>query len=186
MSSAALNPIANAESWHTVTIANEISPGACELSGFKRTYGWDIKKGKGTLGATLTFNESPPVEGTIKFMLWEDFHFVQWDDFRKHFKYDPTKKGASAVDIYHPSLADIDCKSVVCKSIGAIEHEGKGLYSISVELIEYHPPPKKSAVSTPDGSKSNTTAKTSGVTPDPIADAQQAEIKRLLAEAKKP
>jgi hypothetical protein len=71
--------------------------------------------------------------------------------------------------------------------MGLVEHEGKGLYSVVVEMIEYFPPPQKSAVKTPDGSKSNA-GKTPGSSPsgDPIADAKQAEIARLLAEAKKP
>ena len=186
MTSAALNPIQNAEDWDKVQIGLYESPGVCVVSGAERKYGWDVKKGKGTQGATLTFNESPPVEFSIKFMLWEIDHFVQWSTFRTLFKYDPTKKATTAIDIYHPSLADIDVKSVVCKKIGAIEHEGKQLYSVTVDLIEYHPPPKKSAVSTPDTSKPNANTPGIGTQPDPIADAQQAEIAKLLAEAKKP
>ena len=187
MTSAALNPIANPEAWDKVEIGLTESPGVCVISGAERKYGWDIKRGKGTLGGTLTFNEAPPVEFSIKFLLWEEEHFEDWATFRTLFKYDPTKKETTAVDIYHPSLADIDVKSVVCKKIGGIEHEGKQLYSITVDLIEYHPPPKKSAVSTPDTSKPNANQSgTNGTQPDPIADAQQAEIKKLLAEANKP
>lgn len=186
MTSAALNPLENATDWDTVQIGLKTSPGICTISGAERKFGWDIKKGKGTLGGTLTFNESPPVEFSIEFELWEPSHFVEWDTFRTLFKYDPTKKSTTAIDIYHPSLADLDIKSVVCKSLGAIEHKGKQLYSVKVDLIEYHPPPKKSAVSTPDTSKPNANTPGIGKQPDPIADAQQAEIQKLLTEINKP
>lgn len=179
------DPIEQAQSWDTIQLGNVTSPGVCELSGFKRLFGWDVKKGKGTKGSTLTLNEYPPVEGSIKFMLWEVSHFEEWAQFRKLFQYDPTKKPVTALDIYHPSLADIELKSVVCKSISAIKHEGKQLYTCEVELIEYHPPPKKNASGNPAGSKTNA-AKGPGTSSDPVADAQQAEIARLLAEAKKP
>ncbi|SRR5258708_2215308 len=186
MTSAALDPISNAQDWDKIQLGLTTSPGICIINNAERKYGWDIKRGKGTLGGTVTFNESPPVEFSIQFLLWEPQHFIQWSTFRTLFKYDPTKKTTTAIDIYHPSLADIDIKSVVCKSLGGIKHDGKQLYSIDVELIEYHPPPKKSAVSTPDTSKPNANTPGIGTQPDPIAAAQQAEIAKLLAEINKP
>lgn len=185
MSSAYLNPIENPEAWDKVEIGDQECPGVAKLSGFKRDYGWDVKKGKGAKGATLTLNEFPPVEGTVTIYLWTPEHFAEWNSFKSMFNYDPAKKKTSPVDIYHPSLADIDCFSVVCKSIDAITHEGNQLYSVKVSLIEYNPPPKKSAVSTPSGSASKAKAGP-GNTSDPVGDAQQEEIRRLLNEAKKP
>ena len=186
MSSDLLDPIFNPESWDKVQIGLFSSPGICTVKGAERKYGWDIKKGKGTIGGTLTFNEAPPVESTITFLLWEHQHFLDWANFRPLFKYDPTKTQTTAIDIYHPSLADIDVKSVVCKKVGAIEHQGKQLYSVDIDLIEYHPPPKKSAVATPSTSKPNANTPGIGTQPDPVADAQQAEIAKLLNEIRKP
>ena len=60
------------------------------------------------------------------------------------------------------------------------------LYTITVDLLEYFPPPKASAIGTPTGSaagKGSNGAKPGG---DPIADAQQAEIAKLLAQAQDP
>jgi hypothetical protein len=74
-----------------------------------------IKKEKGAKGSTVTLNEYPPVEGSITFKLWTPEHFTEWAEFRANFKYDPTKKPIGAVDIYHPSLAEIGVTSVVCK-----------------------------------------------------------------------
>lgn len=183
-----VNPFDSPQDYDFVEIGGIECPGICQLSGFKRPTEWDVKKGKGTKGGTATLSQLPPAKGSIKFLLWSQLHFEIWDTvFRAQFLYDPTKKTVNAVDIYHPALANIDIHSVVTESIGAVEHESKGLYSITVELLEYLPPPKKSATGTPDGSKSNSNkAGKSGNTDDPIADAQQAEIKKLLAEANAP
>ncbi len=183
-----INPFDNPSDYDVVKIGGIECPGICQLSGFKRLTEWDVKKGKGTKGGTATLTQLPPAKGSIKFMLWTPFHFEAWDAiFRAQFKYDPTKKTVNAVDIYHPTLAAIDLHSVVTESISAVEHEGKGLYSITVELLEYLPPPKKSATGTPSGSKSNDGgAGKSGKSDDPIADAQQAEIAKLLKEANSP
>lgn len=188
MASGALNPIDQPQLWDYITIGQKNSPGYCELSEFKREQEFDVKKGKGTVGATVTFTGKPPVKGTIKFFLWTSDHFEEWESFRPLLKYDPTKKAVQAIDIYHPALADIDVKSVVCEGIGSIVHEGKQMYSCTISLLEYLPPPKKSAVSTPTGSQSiqKTNGNPPGTPPDPIADAQQKQIAELLKKASEP
>jgi len=180
-----VNPFTTPQDYDVVRIGGIECPGICEVSGFERPTEWDVKKGKGTKGGTATLSQLPPAKGSIKFLLWTSFHFEAWNAiYRAQFKYDPTKKSLNAVDIYHPSLAEIDIHSVVTESIGAVEHDGKGLYSITVKLLEYLPPPKKSATGTPSGSKSDPKKSgASGKSDDPIADAQQREIAKLTKEA---
>ena len=186
------NPIANPQDYDVCKIDGIENPGIIArggVTGFKRETEWDVKKGKGTKGGTATLSQLPPAKGSIKFLLWTDFHFQAWDDiYRGMFKYDPTKKTKNAVDIYHPALAKLDIHSVVTESIGPETYESPGLWSITVELLEYLPAPPKSIVSTPNGStsKGSSASNGSGKSDDPIADAQQAEIKRLLAEAQAP
>ncbi len=180
-----LNPIDNAQSFDKIEIDGDECPGICVLKGFKRPTEWDVKRGKGTKGGTVTLTQLPPAKGTATFSLWLTEHFSAWATFRRKFKYDPTKKTANAVDIYHPWLADLDIISVVTESIGLIEHQGKGLYTIEVELLEYLPPPKASATSTPDGSKKGNGVGAEGKGDVDIETQQkQQEIKQLLAEAK--
>lgn len=182
-----IDPISHPQAWDSVLIGGRTSPGYCEWTGWKRPYEWDKKKGKGAAGETLTFTQLPCASGSFKFYLWESEHFEQWDEFRAAMKYDPTKKAPAANDIYHPALVGIDVNSTVIDSIGAVEHEGKQLYSITIEMTEYRPPPKKSAASTPNSSKGNGGGNGGpGAPTDPIADAQQREIQRLLAEANRP
>ncbi len=186
MASGEINPIDNPQAWDVINVGGKDNPGYCEVGEFKRENEWDIKKGKGTKGATMTFVGLPPAKGQIVFYLWLAQHFRDWEAFRKLFKYDPTKKTTSAIDIYHPSLADIDISSVVTEYITNIVHVGKQMYTVTVDLVEYSPPPKASAVSTPGGSKSTGGASIPGTPTDPVADAQQKEIAALLKTASEP
>lgn len=161
MSSGALNPIAdynppvvaNPNRWDVVTIAGQTCPGYCEIAGFERKWKWDKKTGKGAQGTTCTYTGKPAVEGELIFFLWTGLHFVQWEIFRPLFQYDPTKQQTQAIDIFHPSLADLNIKAVVIESISPIRHIGHNLYECRVKASEYVPPPKAAAVATPAGAK---------------------------------
>jgi hypothetical protein len=177
------DPYNNPQQWDVIQIGGTTNPGICQVGEFKRGFEWDVKKGKGTLGATITFTGRPPAKGSIKFLLWEAQHFVDWDAFLPQFKYSPTKQAVQAVTVYHPSLAAIDLSQVVTESIGNPIHEGGGLFSITVEFLEYFPPPSVSATSTPTMAQPNTDPAANP--PDPYA-AQQAQIASLLKEAQAP
>jgi hypothetical protein len=181
-----LDPVSNPESWFVVTIAGVASPGICLVTGFKRSAEWDVKKGKGTVGATITYVSKPPAKGSIEFQAWLPRHWDDWDDFLPLFQYDPTKKAVQAVDIFHPALADVGIVSVVTEDIGAWEHKGQGLYSRTVSFLEYAPPPAASAVSTPAGAKADTPAASAGTPPPSAADANQQQINTLLQQAQAP
>ena len=183
-----LNPIDNPQAWDTISVGGVTSPGVIPkggVSGFKREHEWDVKKGKGAAGATLTYVQRPPAKGSIKFYLVTPQHFSDWETFALQFKYDPTKKNPQAVDVFHPALAQIDVKSCVTTALGTVQAEGdEGLYAVTVELEEYFPPPKKSAVGTPSTSQANTNPNAN--VPPSAQDAQQAEIAALMAQASKP
>lgn len=187
MASEDLNPIEFASDWQVIYIASTPSPGAISVDGirgFKRETGWDIKKGKGTKGATLTIKDYPPAEGEIEFQLWLPEHFDDWAQFRPLLKFDNAKaSNANALDIYHPSLADVKINSVVVKNISPIYHRGRGLYVVSVEFIEWFPVPAKSIIKTTSASSPTNKPTTPGDPADPIAEAQQKQIKELMAQA---
>lgn len=179
----AFDPIRYAREEDIFRIGGTASPGVSKFDGFEREYKWEVKKGKGVKGSTSTLNEFPPVEGSVDIQLWTPEHFDEWDKFRALLKYDPTKKQGQALDWYQQGTEDIELRSVVCKGFTKRKHQGGGLYVVTVKFLEYNPPPKAAAVTTPKGSKSGTGDKASG---DPVADAKQAEIARLLKEANKP
>ncbi len=178
------NPIEHARDYDAIELAGQEFGGLVIVKGFKRPFGWDIKKGKGVKGGTLTLGEFPPAKGTITFVLWLPEHWRTLADITEAFNYDPSKKKSSPIDVYHPDLARLEINSIVCENIGGQENMGKGKYQIAYDVIEYLPPPPKDASATPNGSKTNNPKKTPGKTDDPIADAQQKRIAQLLKEAK--
>ena len=184
--SGSIDPVANPQAWDSLVLGGQPNPGLAIVSDVKRKHEWDVKKGKGTFGATTTFVGRPPAQGSVEILLWKPEHFRAWDTFRALLKYDPTKKSVQAVSVYHPAWADVDFKSVVTESIGSIVHKGKGLYSVVVDFLEFFPAPKKSAVSTPTSSATTQKGTTPGAQPDPIGDAQQREVASLFQTAQQP
>lgn len=186
-----VNPWGNPEAYDRVTLGG-VTWGLCKISGFKRKHEFDIKKGKGTLGSTITFTGRPPATGTIRFYLIKagadsgdvDDDWQRWDqEMVPALRYDPTKKKVTPVDIYNPALARVQITSVVTEAIGPEEDEGDKKWYIDVDFLEYFPAPPASAVSTPTGSKGNTPDNGGGQKSPTADDAQQAEIAALLKEA---
>lgn len=185
MSSSIVNPIANPTAWDFYTIAGQSSPGLSIVGAAKRSDKWDVKEGKGTVGASTTFVNRPPATFSILTQLWEERHFSEWAVFKAALKYDPKKKTKQALSIYHPALADIEIGAVVCTDVTAIEHKGNGLYEVSATFLEYYPSPPTNMSSTPNGSTGNSkdaTGKPPGLPPDPVGDDLE---KQIAAEKKK-
>jgi hypothetical protein len=107
-----------------------------------------------------------------------------WQTFSQLFQYDPTKSAATAIQIYHPSLAMIGLKAVICEDVGNPTRIAIGLYKVVVSLIEYAPPPPKSAVSTPSAA----VAKAPGANAPPGTQQDPSELavqKQIAAESAK-
>lgn len=177
-----LNPIQNANSWHTFTLGGQQSPGTIPrggIRGFKRETGWDKKKGKGLQGATLTLKTQPPVEGSIALQLITATDFANWDAFVSNaLSISPTKQQAQGLAIYHPQFSSIGLTTVVVKNYSAPEHQGKGMYVATVELIEWAPPPPVNITSTVTATKPDV-PDAEVPPPDPRIVALQAQLQTL-------
>ena len=194
MSLAGNDPLSNPSAWNVVIVAGTTSPGYCVVKEHSRRNEWDVKAGKGVKGATITYVQRPPAKFSVEFYAgYYDAsgaggadHFAAWDKFQPLLRYDPTKKTVQALDIYHPALADVEITSVVTESIGGWEHVGDQLFRRTVELLEYFPPPAKSATGSPSGSKSQDPGHGTP-NPNPPPDVPQSAediLKQLQAQAK--
>lgn len=162
MALAGNDPLSNPGAWNVLVVAGVTSPGYCVVKEHSRKNEWDIKKGKGAKGATITFVQRPPAQFSVEFYAgYVDAsgaggadHFAAWDVFQLLLRFDPTKKTPNAIDVYHPALADLEITSVVTEDIGGWEDVGDKLFRRTVKLLEYAPPPAKSATGSPTGSKS--------------------------------
>ncbi len=145
------NPIDVPELWDVVFVGGAKSPGLVKVNTDGLKYNLDKKKGKGTQKRTVTFTGADGVDVKLKFRFWLSEHFDAWAQYQNLFEYDPSKKNDKAIDVTHPKLAFLGVHNFVTERIGPIneEGEGSGLFTVEVDLAEYAPPPKKSAVSTP-------------------------------------
>lgn len=188
MSSALVNPYFFPQEWDVIRIGGQpgtVSPGMCVLSGWARKHEFDVKKGKGTKGSTITFTQLPPVEGEIEFFFWDrglygHNHFVEWSIFLPLLKYDPTKKDIQAIAIYHPSLDDLGISSVVCTEVGILTRSNQLMYSVKCKFLEYTPQPKGSAVGTARGTKKLTPTQAAANAAQSAGDAATQALKAAL------
>ncbi len=185
-----VDPIQNSAQWHKFFLLGVASPGSIPkggVKGFKRKTGWDVKKGKGTAGATLTRSDIPPVKGTFTLQLTTPQDFTDWDAFvATVLSIDAATQGATGLAIYYPGLASIGLTTVVVEEYGPPVHQGKGMYHVEIELLEWAPPPATSAVSTvattaPDAADGDTPPAV-----DPRITQAQAELRLRQQAAAKP
>ncbi len=182
---------AAANAWMFYTLSGLKSPGTIPrggIKGFKRETGWDIKKGKGTAGATLTLKDKPPCEGTITVQLLTAQDFTDWDNFVSQVLTIPEQnQQANGLSIFHPSFSSIGLTTVVVKHFSPPEEQRPGLYYASIEFIEWSAPPAQSIVATVSTTAPEQDDTAAGVPPqrDPLIYAQQFTV-ALLQQAATP
>jgi hypothetical protein len=152
--SALNDPISSPASWDSINLAgiqtNVVTHGLlASVDGFDRDNGWQEKKGKGSVGATITYVQKPPTKGSLIFKIWTKTHYQTWGTFRQLFLYNPAA-GQSADDqsisISYPSLDDIQLSAILIKKISPIKLTPKKMGIIKIDCIEYIPVPLVSAV----------------------------------------
>lgn len=139
--------------WRTYKINGVVCPGVIAIDGihgFERETGWDKKKGKGAGGATLTMTTWPPAEGSITSWFYGKGQIPAWEDFTAILEYHSDKvANTPSASIEHPALQINDITAVVVHKVGIVRHLGRQLYSVTVDYIEWLPPPPATIVSTP-------------------------------------
>lgn len=160
-----VNPLDNEDLYDAITLGGVRSPGVVTLSGHDRKIGWDIKKGPGQSGASITRTSEDPVEFTASFFLATREQIQAWPAFLDLIKSTVAGTTPKALDIYHPDLASNDIKSVVLSTIVGVKHRGNGGQDVDIKFLEYRP--AKNRGGSPNGSKTRTTKQKA---PDPNQD----------------
>jgi hypothetical protein len=149
------DPLADPGVADVMVAAGMQSPGVCLLmSGGDREYNWDIKQAPGTQGYTMTYRgwkagdpivmrfvffEHPKGPGyTVTFPSSQVESF--YNDWVPIFAIDARKLRPNPIAINHPILASNDINNVVCKKIGALQHDGKMLWWVDMTFLEFRPP----------------------------------------------
>lgn len=168
-----VDPINDPELFDKIDLAGSLSPGVVTLTGHDRKINWDIKDGQGQTGASLDLKNIPIVEFTATFYLADEEEIGQWPAFREVINSSVSGARPTALDIYHPDLANNKIKSVVLANFGGCVHDKKGGQTHAVKFQVYAPPKPKAG--SPSGSKKKG--------PDPNA-AANAELAALTEQYK--
>jgi hypothetical protein len=175
-------------------IGGVLTPGTIApkgITGFSRKRDWDVKKSKGSSGATITDTGAPPAEGSIKLLLWRrefdppDFvdDFVNWETLRAVLD---TAKGdkskVQALTIIHPMINQQGITDVVVKDYTPLQDEGGGLWSVTITLLEWRAP--KPAGGTPKAGGWYAGPGADGKPPKNAQDQQDKELQELLDKAR--
>jgi hypothetical protein len=180
------NPLVNPRAFDTLTVAGVVSPGLVRVTGGERVYDLDIKKSPGSQGTTITYRGWQVSDSiSLYFFFWEreqiDAFFAS---FLPLFQIDANKTAAKAVDVFHPALNANNINSILTKKIGQLTPEDKSAWSLTIEVVEYKPAPKKNATSTPTSS-SGTDPANAAAKPTAL-DEQDKQIAALFEQAKRP
>jgi hypothetical protein len=190
VSTGSINPLAGynppafyaPSTWDVIQLEGVTCPGTVRISGFDRKFVWDKKKGKGAQGVSLTYVAKDICQGRLEFQVWTEAHFEAWETFIPLFKYDPTRQNLQAVTIWNPLLSDVDITQIVVESIGPFEHQGAGLWTREVNVIEWAPPPKAAAIATPTTAQAGRNGPTVNPQAPAPTDPQQLKIQQLVTQ----
>lgn len=165
--------------FESIVVAGQASPGVVTVE-FERAIGWDVKKGKGQKGATITRTGEGPAEITCTFLLVRDDaegvdDVAEWPEFEALLRSSISGATPKPLDFYYPDTIEQDITSIVLKSIGSPKRDGKGGETRVVKLLEYRPPEDQGG--TAAGSRAKPAPKKPSA-PDPDAE-RLAELARL-------
>lgn len=188
MAAAIMDPLIAPQFWDTISAAGVFWSGLAKVSGFVRENDFDVKNAPGTEGATSTYRGNKLAEGKIVLYVWTSEHWAALVDFLPLFRFDPSAKSGQAIDIWHPSFDVLDppLRAMVVKKIGVPERskDGDSLYTVTIECLEYRPPKKKNATSTPKGSKDTAKGTADKIAEASAEDKYGAKIGQLLEQGK--
>jgi hypothetical protein len=127
--------------WNTVQLGDIILPGICTVTGFDAGQDVDVKKQKGSDGATLEDNGKDPAEGKIEVQINE----ALWPAWQKIIpRIHPRTPGASRAprEILHPKPNVLGIRDVYVRKIGIEGPTARGGMKIVLDVIEWFPKPK--------------------------------------------
>ena len=122
------------------TIAGQVSPGVCRVTGLGSPRKWDEKDGHGTSGATLVYNGDKVAHFEIEFSLWEPEHFVAWDAFKPLLRRAPKGVKPTAMDFSHPFADEHDISSIIVEDLQGPDVTDSGLTLWKAKVAQFRKP----------------------------------------------
>lgn len=132
------------------TIAGQLTPGVCEITGANSPRKWDERGGYGYSGAIVVYHGTGLSHFTIGLTLYTIEDWNDWAKFKSVVAKAPFGKRPRALDISHPVLAEVGITSIVVEDVNAPMQIDDGVWLVEIKAIEYRNP--KYTLAKPEGS----------------------------------
>lgn len=168
---------------NSITLAGQTMAGRWTLTDCDKVFGWQIQKAFGLSGAGVFPIGDELVVAKFEVAIWTDADMRRFLQQRKLLLNKPVVvvKGTvstKALKIGHPELVKLGVDSVVMKSISALRNDGTGLWTCSVEFLQFRAPvlaSNKPSGVIPDAHKPQPTAQDA-------ADLEEQRLRVILAK----
>lgn len=158
----AFNPLSNPLDY--IVLAGERSPGVATISGAGSPRKWEKRASYAYGGAIVVYRGIDLAAFTVTLSFTTEQHWQDWAAFRLLLhrppqpnigagieRISPFGRRPSALDIWHPIVADLNITSVVVLDVLQPVQVADGEWSVDVKFQEYRRP--RFALSRPDGSQ---------------------------------
>lgn len=138
-------------SWHTLYLADSIFLGKCEVDAtISRKI--ESKSAAGSDGARIRDKGYEPGKVTLTLTLWEREHFTSLQGILPLIN--PRTHPAARVpfSIVHPQCAILGITDVYVEKLGTLKPSGDGLWTMSIECVEFTTPTRRNVTRVPAAS----------------------------------
>lgn len=130
---------------NTIELASFVLPGKWTLVSAPKVFGWQIQMGYGLSGAVITPMGDKLVVAKFKGEFWNNVDVSEFKSIRALLFQKPViSQGnqllSGALGIKHPELAAMGVTGVVIGEYTPLIQEEGGLWSMTVDFIQYRPP----------------------------------------------
>lgn len=132
-----------------IWLAQQWSPGICDISGANSPREWEERKGYGLSGAIVIFRGVGLAHFSVKLRLYTTQDWNEWAAFKPLVDRPPYGRRPRALDIWHPILVDQGIYAVGIEDLGQPDQTADGEWTIEIKMVEYRFP--KYALAKPEG-----------------------------------
>lgn len=134
-----------------VWLAQQWSPGLCDIEGANSPRNWEELPGYGWSGALLRFKGIGLAHFSLKFRLYTGDEWNEWLRFKGLVYRPPLGRRPRALDVWHPILVSQGIYALVVEDLEQEMQTEDGVWTVGFKCIEWRMP--KYSLSTPDGAK---------------------------------
>lgn len=121
-------------------LGGRLTPGIAEITGASSPRKWEERDGYGWSGAWLIFRGIGLSHFQIRFSLYEQVDWDDWNAFQPIVAKPPRGRRPRSLDIVHPLTAQLGIRAVVIEDVLQAEQTDHGVWVIPLKVIDWRHP----------------------------------------------